>query len=232
MNIVPQKSDITVWVDAPEHEDHAWNAAYLRFETPDQEVGKFARRLEALGVAEWPREAEIVELFCGRGNGLTALESLGFTQLAGVDLSKALLAEYRGSADMYAGDCRDLKFPDSSKDILIVQGGLHHLPSIPADLDAVLKEAVRVLRPGGRFVCVEPWLTPFLRFVHTMCGSSVLRRCWPKLDALAVMIEHERETYENWLSKPEVVLEQLQQVFRPARCVKHLGKLSFVGEKH
>ena len=231
MNIVSQEPDITVWVDLPEHENGTWNDAYLRFETPDQEVGKFKKRLKTLGAAEWPREAAIVELFCGRGNGLTALESLGFTRLEGVDLSQALLAEYPGSAKLYAGDCRDLKFPDSSKDVLIVQGGLHHLPSIPADLDAVLKEAVRVLRPGGRFVCVEPWLTPFLRCVHALCGSSLFRGCWPKLDALAVMIEHERVTYENWLSSPGEIKACLLEHFASVSCRQKLGKLSLVGEK-
>src|SRR5579872_2389451 len=47
-----------------------WEAAYLRFETPEQEIQKFIGRLETLGVAEWSRQARIVELFCGRGGGL------------------------------------------------------------------------------------------------------------------------------------------------------------------
>ena len=168
MNIVSQNSDITVWVDMPDHEDHAWNEAYLRFETLEQEVRKFSKRLKTLGASRWSRDAEIVELFCGRGSGIVALESHGFTRIEGVDLSQALLSEYEGDVRLYAGDCRELKFPDSSKDVLIVQGGLHHLPRIPADLNAVLSEVVRVLRPGGRFVCVAPWLTPFLRSVHGM----------------------------------------------------------------
>ena len=64
-----------------------WEAAYLRFETPEQEIRKFVKRLRALGVSKWPRDNEIVELFCGRGNGLRALQSLGFTRVEGVDLS-------------------------------------------------------------------------------------------------------------------------------------------------
>ncbi|MGH9741336.1 MAG: hypothetical protein ACRD51_03190, partial [Candidatus Acidiferrum sp.] len=62
-----------------------WEAAYLRFETPQEEVQKFLNRLTRLGAAEWPRDAEIVELFCGRGSGLLALARLGFTHLEGVD---------------------------------------------------------------------------------------------------------------------------------------------------
>ena len=58
-----------------------WESAYLRFETPEEEIGKFIGRLNRLGAAQWPRGTEIVELFCGRGNGLIALERLGFTRL-------------------------------------------------------------------------------------------------------------------------------------------------------
>ena len=78
-----------------------WEAAYLRFETPEQEIQKFTGRLLKLGAGEWPREAEIVELFCGRGNGLHALHRMGFTRLEGVDLSARLLAQYRGGAKCY-----------------------------------------------------------------------------------------------------------------------------------
>ena len=134
---MPYSPNITVWLDVPVAEDTAWNDAYLRFETLDQEVRKFTKRLKTLGALSWARDSEVVELFCGRGSGIVALESLGFTNVEGVDLSQALLSQYRGAAKLYAGDCRDLKFPDASKDILIVQGGLHHLQRIPEDLDAV-----------------------------------------------------------------------------------------------
>jgi hypothetical protein len=100
-----------------------WEAAYLRFETPEQEIEKFTARLLKLGAGEWPRQAEIVELFCGRGNGLHALHRMGFTRLEGVDLSARLLAQYRGGAKCYVSDCRRLPFADRSKDVLIVQGG-------------------------------------------------------------------------------------------------------------
>ena len=79
-------------------EPDPWEAAYLRFETPEQEIQKFMKRLRKLGADDWPRDCEIVELFCGRGNGLHALERMGFRRLEGVDLSPRLLAQYRGKA--------------------------------------------------------------------------------------------------------------------------------------
>ena len=58
--------------------DAAWEAAYLRFETPQQEQEKFIKRLRSLGVETWDRGLTITELFCGRGNGLIAWQRLGF----------------------------------------------------------------------------------------------------------------------------------------------------------
>jgi SAM-dependent methyltransferase len=206
-----------------------WEAAYLRFETPEEEIRKFTERLRRLGVTAWPRESNVVELFCGRGNGLHALAHLGFRNIQGVDLSPRLLAEYTGEARCYAGDCRELPFADGSKDAAIVQGGLHHLPVLPDDLERVFAELRRVLRPSGRVVFVEPWLTPFLRFVHTAAQNPLARRLSVKLDALAAMIENERQTYENWLGRPEEISQLVQRYFQPEHESFAWGKWNFVG---
>src|SRR3982074_3831120 len=149
-----------------------WEAAYLVFESPEEEIRKFIKRLTRLGAPQWPRDAEIVELFCGRGNGLLALQRLGFTRMEGVDLSPRLLAQCKGSAKCTVADCRKLPFTDRSKDVLIVQGGLHHLPALPDDLDQTFSEMQRVLRRNGRVMFVEPWRTPFLTFVHLISELS------------------------------------------------------------
>lgn len=207
----------------------SWEQAYLRFETPEEERRKFLRRLRILGAAAWPRDSEVVELFCGRGNGLEALHRLGFRRLEGVDLSATLLAQYRGDARCYVADCRSLPFADASKDVLVVQGGLHHLERLPEDLASVLSEARRVLRPGGRMVVVEPWLTPFLSFVHAVCDVRAARKLWPKLDALATMNELEATTYLAWLARPAEILALLESRFRAELLRKEWGKLLFVG---
>ena len=209
----------------------SWEQAYLRFETPEEERRKFLRRLRALGATGWPRDAQVVELFCGRGNGLAALAELGFTRLEGVDLSASLVAQYRGPAQCYVADCRHLPFPDRSRDVLVVQGGLHHLELLPDDLVRTLEEARRVLRPGGRLVVVEPWLTPFLRFVHAVCEIRLARRAWPKLDALATMNEIEAPTYLAWLGRPREIVALLRERFDPELLRESWGKLHFVGRR-
>ncbi len=206
-----------------------WEAAYLRFESPEEEIQKFVRRLARLGASRWPRDAEIVELFCGRGNGLIALERLGFTRIEGVDLSPRLLAQFKGSAKCTVADCRKLPFADRSKDVLIVQGGLHHLPTLPDDLDQTFSEMQRVLRTGGRAMLVEPWLTPFLKFVHTVSENPLARRLSNKMDALATMIQFERRTYEQWLGQPELIKKIARAHFVPVHEHFAWGKWNFVG---
>lgn len=206
-----------------------WEAAYLRFETPEQEIRKFEQRLVALGANDWPRDLRIVELFCGRGNGLRALERLGFTQVEGVDRSAALLARYAGPAQLHEADCRALPFESASRDLVVVHGGLHHLPQIPEDLARTLDEARRVLRPGGRIALVEPWDTPFLRLVHAVSLRPWIARWWDKLDAFATMTRYEADTYFAWLAKPDAVRATLRERFEPLVHKESWGKIAFLG---
>ncbi|MDX1570444.1 MAG: class I SAM-dependent methyltransferase [Xanthomonadales bacterium] len=208
-----------------------WEAAYLRFETPEEERAKFRGRLRRLGAEDWPRSERIADLFCGRGNGLNALTSFGFENLTGIDLSGHLLAQYDGPAATLQADCRETGLPDESFDRVIIQGGLHHLVELPDDLDRTLAEIHRLLAPGGHLVIVEPWLTPFLRFVHFVMVQPLARKAWDKLDALAAMTEEEATTYYQWLERPTEILQQLDYWFEPLVRRRRLGKLEFVGRR-
>ncbi|HEY6946495.1 MAG TPA: class I SAM-dependent methyltransferase [Candidatus Acidoferrum sp.] len=208
---------------------NAWEAAYLRFETPEEEIRKFIGRLERLGARQWPRDAEIVELFCGRGNGLLALQRLGFTRVEGVDLSPWLIAQYKGSAKCIVADCRRLPFEDRSKDVLIVQGGLHHLPNLPGDLDQTFSEMQRVLRKDGRVLFVEPWRTPFLDFVHFVSEIRIVRLLSNRMDAFAIMVQNEIHTYTQWLAQPELIKKVARAHFVPVHESFAWGKWNFVG---
>ena len=206
-----------------------WEAAYLRFETPEHEIQKFIARLTRLGAPQWPLDAEIVELFCGRGNGLIALDRLGFSRIEGVDLSPRLIAQFKGSAKCTVADCRKLSFADRSRDILIVQGGLHHLPALPDDLDQTFSEMQRVLRTSGYVMFVEPWRTPFLTFVHFISELPPVRKISSKMDAFATMTHYERRTYEQWLGQPELIKKTARAHFVSVHEHFAWGKWNFVG---
>ena len=92
-----------------------------------------------------------------------------------------------------------------------------------------LLEARRLLRKQGRILIVEPWLTPFLSIVHSICRTPIVRKMSNKLDALQTMIEHERSTYENWLGRPNEILQIIDRHFEPERREIAWGKLFFLG---
>jgi SAM-dependent methyltransferase len=207
----------------------AWERAYLRFETPAQEQRKFMRRLRAAGAEGWDRDAIILDLFSGRGGSAAALRRMGFARVLSADLSPRLLRGRADASHCSVADCRRLPFASGSVDVAIVQGGLHHLSRLPEDLSAVAEEVVRVLRPGGVFVVVEPWPTPFLHVVHWLCRVPLARKLYPKLDALATMIELERRTYEGWLATSQEILGTLERYFVSRRRRTGLGKLHYVG---
>jgi ubiquinone/menaquinone biosynthesis C-methylase UbiE len=209
--------------------DPEWEAAYERFETPEQEIQKFIRRLTRFGFEGLPKSSRIAEIFCGRGNGLVALERMGFDTLEGVDLSDSLLEQYHGPATLHLADCLDLPLETDSYDIVIVQGGLHHLPSLPEDLDKALSHAKRILKPRGTLYAVEPWSTIFLRLVHLIVERPLVRLMYAKGDALAEMTEHERETYEQWLGQPDLILKVFNDHFVPQSVRTSWGKLAYCG---
>jgi ubiquinone/menaquinone biosynthesis C-methylase UbiE len=209
-----------------------WEQAYQDFETPAQEIRKFKKRLKKLKVTENLKTSQIIDLFCGRGNGICALEELGFQNISGVDLSADLISKYTGQATMRVGDCRNIPFPDNSFDIAIVQGGLHHLISIPNDLEKTMTEAHRLLKPGGQFYIVEPWNTFFLKLLHLVVLDTVIFSSMvPKLNAFKTMVDLEKDTYFPWLNNPELIRSTINQFFHVRFCEIGWGKIFLHLEK-
>lgn len=58
---------------------------------------------------------------------------------------------YAGQLSRICGDAEHLPFDDKSADAYTIAFGIRNV----TDMDAALKEARRVLRPGGRFICLE-----------------------------------------------------------------------------
>jgi ubiquinone/menaquinone biosynthesis C-methylase UbiE len=206
----------------------AWEIAYQRFETPAQEHRKFLHRLRSLGAQQWDRRTSVLEIFSGRGGGLVAWRALGFLDVYGIDFSMALVTASELHGSSVVGDARRLPFRTGSRDVVVVQGGLHHLPTFD-DVCEALAEMRRVLKPDGKVVIIEPWLTPFLRLVHFVTEQPLARAMSNTLDAFAAMTDEERPTYEAWLARPDQILAALAVDFEPVAVRKRWGKLVFVG---
>lgn len=117
-----------------------------------------------------------LELGCGKGLYTRELEKSGAT-IAPIDISWDLLraAKTSGSVSGYhVGDAHRMPFRDETFDTIVGVSVLHHM-----ELEPVLRECRRVLRPGGRFVFSEPnMLNPQILiqknipFVKRLLGDS------------------------------------------------------------
>ncbi len=91
---------------------------------------------------------------CGTGRHSAYLASLGHVVI-GVDSSDAMLARARlkvPNGEFHEADLHDLPLPDDHVDLVVCALALMHVP----DLEPVLAEFVRVLRPGGSLV-ISDW---------------------------------------------------------------------------
>ncbi len=59
-------------------------------------------------------------------------------------------------------DARALPFRPGALRAILMTDVFHHVP----DAALFLREASKALRPGGRIIMVEPWVTPWSRFVY------------------------------------------------------------------
>jgi 2-polyprenyl-3-methyl-5-hydroxy-6-metoxy-1,4-benzoquinol methylase len=129
-----------------------------------------------------------LDLGCGTGVVALALARRGF-EVVGVDHSPEMLALARQKvagaglqAELETGDVRSLRFGDREFDCITIQGLLHHLE----ELDPCLREATRVLRPGGFLYVSEPMreATPVKRFL--LAVWTLHRRKPPEHDVESV----------------------------------------------
>jgi ubiquinone/menaquinone biosynthesis C-methylase UbiE len=140
-------------------------------------------RIRRLHIAEQEVERAIVATLADRdfrslldlGTGTGRMLELFGPHIArglGIDLSPAMLALARARLDRAAlrhcsvrqGDIYDLALPKDSFDVVLVHQVLHYLD----DGAGAIREAARVLRPGGRLLVVDfaPHDVEFLRDEH------------------------------------------------------------------
>ena len=132
------------------------------------------RRL-ARDAADLRSGGSAVDVACGTGK-LSALlaEAVGpFGRVEGVDLSGAMVQRaartYRDVVQLHfrVGNALTLPFGDDEFDAATIAFGLRNL----VDFEAGFRELARVVRPGGRVVCLElslPRWRPWARVFHAV----------------------------------------------------------------
>lgn len=148
--------------------DAKWSISYDE-RCIDYARGRFRR---VAGRDGWPYRSAL-DIGCGTGFFSLNLVSAGVLARDGVavsDISPGMVeAAQRNAAALglsvegRVADAETLPFADASFDVVVGHAVLHHLP----DVEQALREVLRVLKPGGRFVFAgEP----------TRCGDVIARQ--------------------------------------------------------
>lgn len=115
----------------------------------------------------------ILDVACGTGDlsMLAAAQVSPGGSVVGADLSEGMMevgrrriaqTAYKDMITMEWGNAMDLKYPDNSFDGVTMGWAMRNVTSIPQ----TLSEIYRVLKPGGRFVCLEA-ARPYSALVRT-----------------------------------------------------------------
>ncbi len=103
--------------------------------------------LEALAL---PAHATVLDLACGTGDFMWALEKQGHTPI-GIDLSHGMMAAAPRPGLFVQGDLLDLPIADGSVDAAVCGYALRNLLELPP----FFAELARVVKPGGRIALVD-----------------------------------------------------------------------------
>lgn len=135
----------------------------------------FARQLDRIGAAlDAAPAGAVVDVGCGNGQLLERLRDSGrFANrlLLGIDVSVAVATARARGLEVVKADGEFLPFRARSVAAVVYNGALHHI----IDYQAAVREAWRVLVPGGRLVVFEPVSSAFSRLVHHVLDPIVFR---------------------------------------------------------
>lgn len=122
-------------------------------------------RRRAIALLQLPREGRVLDLCCGTGDVVFHLLRADPTlRVTGIDFCAPMLerarararARGREGAAFVEGDVMSLPFDDGTFDGATMGFSLRNV----VDLDRVLREVLRVLRPGGRFANLDVSKSP------------------------------------------------------------------------
>lgn len=103
-----------------------------------------------------PKPGEVLGDFgCGSGAITYRISRAYDLQVRGVDISEAMILANQKKYPNLRFEQKDIEntgYDPQSFDIIVFSGVLHHFP----DFQQVLKEAYRLLRPGGRIFAFDP----------------------------------------------------------------------------
>ena len=149
--------------------------------------------LTDLGVkhCDFLQGARVLDLGCGNGATVDRLVSLYQLRAVGLDMSEKLLGlgtQKNPSLNLILGVGEDLPFEANHMDGIFAECTL----SVMEDLDQVLKEIFRVLKPGGWLVINDVYARnpEGLKPLQKLNLDSCIRRALPKESLINQLVEH------------------------------------------
>jgi ubiquinone/menaquinone biosynthesis C-methylase UbiE len=166
----------------------------------DLRVRLFMRRRKAAVEALRPRRGDtVLDLACGTGLNIPhIIKRIGTEgRIVGVDCTRAMLMQARRKVDRHRwqgvalveADAATLPLAGDSCDAVLCSYAMVIIP----DYRRAIAEAVRVLKPGGRLVLLEPkrgsalWaraVNPMVAFAGRFGAVDLDRRPWEELPGL------------------------------------------------
>uniref|UniRef100_A0A6T0CE70 2-methoxy-6-polyprenyl-1,4-benzoquinol methylase, mitochondrial n=1 Tax=Chrysotila carterae TaxID=13221 RepID=A0A6T0CE70_CHRCT len=145
------------------------------------------------------------------------------------DINKAMLEqgrlraerEHKAAAQAAAmewvtGDAEQLPFEDNAFDVYTIAFGIRNVTHI----DRALAEARRVLRPGGRFLCLE-----FSQVTNPMLRAAYERYSFEVIPKIGAAVANDRASYQYLVESIRRFPDQetFSQMIRDSglRCVQH-----------
>jgi ubiquinone/menaquinone biosynthesis C-methylase UbiE len=128
--------------------------------------GQFTNRVHhlLLPMLEWQENQRILDVACGTGTFLAAVNACKPIAGFGVDIAERMIkmaAAKNPGMEFRVSGCDRIPFADGSMDIVTVCAAYHHFP----DVAAFAKEADRILKPGGMLYIADMFVPPLVRIV-------------------------------------------------------------------